>query len=198
MLVSVETDYHHQLQTYGLLIKQIHHARTSAPPLMGWWSWTAFYFGLNKGTAGGVVFVPAFTGLGAPYWDSYAGGLIIGIHVAQRLATSRGAIESIAFQVADRLGAMDQDAKYWLKELRVDGGAAANDLLLQFQADLLGIPMQHSAVLETAALGAAYLAGLASGFWPDIETIAKNRVEGASFTPKADRAIMNKLRAKPR
>jgi glycerol kinase len=91
---------------------------------------------------------------------------------------------------------MNQDAKYSLKELRVDGGAAANDLLMQFQADLLGIPVQRPAVLETTALGAAYLAGLASGFWPDIETIAKNRVKGATFTPNADRAVMNKLRAK--
>ncbi len=148
-------------------------------------------------TAGGVVFVPAFTGLGAPYWDSYASGLIIGIQRSTEIGhIARAAIESIAFQVADVLGAMHQDAKYSIKDLRVDGGAAANDLLMQFQADLLGIPVQRPAVLETTALGAAYLAGLASGFWPDIETIARNRVEGATFRPKADRAIMNKLRAK--
>jgi glycerol kinase len=148
-------------------------------------------------TADGVVFVPAFTGLGAPYWDPYASGLIIGIQRSTEIGhIARAAIESIAFQVTDVLGAMDRDAKYPLKELRVDGGAAANDLLMQFQADLLGIPVQRPAVLETTALGAAYLAGLASGFWPDIEMIAKNRLEGATFTPKADRAIMNRLRAK--
>jgi glycerol kinase len=145
----------------------------------------------------GVVFVPAFTGLGAPHWDPYAGGLIIGIQRSTEIGhIARAAIESIAFQVADVLNAMDQDAGHPSKELRVDGGAAANDLLMQFQADLLGIPVERPAVLETTALGAAYLAGLATGFWPDIETIAKNRTAGTTFTPKADHVKMEKLHAK--
>jgi glycerol kinase len=144
-----------------------------------------------------VVFVPAFTGLGAPHWDPYAGGLIIGIQRSTEIGhIARAAIESIAFQVADVLGAMDQDAGHPSKELRVDGGAAANDLLMQFQADLLGIPVHRPAVLETTALGAAYLAGIATGFWPDTETIAKNCKDGTIFTPKADRAKMNRLYAK--
>jgi glycerol kinase len=143
------------------------------------------------------VFVPAFTGLGAPYWDPYASGLIIGIQRSTEIGhIARAAIESIAFQVADVLGAMDQDTKHPSKELRVDGGAAANDLLMQFQADLLGIPVLRPAVLETTALGAAYLAGLATGFWPDVETIAKTREESTVFQPKAERAKMDKIHAK--
>ena len=148
-------------------------------------------------TSNGVVFVPAFTGLGAPHWDPYASGLIIGIQRSTEIGhIARAAIESIAFQVADVLGAMDRDAGRPSKELRVDGGAAANDLLMQFQADLLGIPVRRPAVFETTALGAAYLAGLAVGFWPDIETIARKREAGTVFEPKADRAKMDKLRAR--
>ncbi|MBZ5683492.1 MAG: glycerol kinase GlpK [Acidobacteriia bacterium] len=115
---------------------------------------------------GGVYFVPAFVGLGAPHWDSYARGSIFGItrgttagHIA------RAAVESIAYQVADLLDAMRRDSGDAVKELRVDGGAAANDSLMQFQADILGIPVVRPAVTETTAMGAAYLAGLAVGFW---------------------------------
>lgn len=115
---------------------------------------------------GGVYFVPAFVGLGAPHWDSYARGSIFGItrgttagHIA------RAAVESIAFQVADLLDAMRRDSGDSVNELRVDGGAAANDSLMQFQADILGIPVVRPAVTETTALGAAYLAGLAVDFW---------------------------------
>ncbi len=139
---------------------------------------------------GGVVFVPAFTGLGAPHWDPYASGMIIGIgrdtgigHIA------RAAIESIAFQVADVLKAMDADTGIPCRELRVDGGAAANDLLMQFQADLLGIPVRRPAVLESTAEGAAYLAGLATGFWNSVDEIAKIRAE-TEFEPRADPAQM--------
>jgi len=147
--------------------------------------------------ANGVVFVPAFTGLGAPHWDPYAGGLVIGIQRSTEIGhIARAAIESIAFQVVDVLDAMDQDVGHPLKALRVDGGAAVNDLLMQFQADLLGIPVERPAVLETTALGAAYLAGLATGFWPDIETIAKNRPPNATFTPKADHVRMRRLHAR--
>ena len=116
---------------------------------------------------GGVYFVPAFVGLGAPHWDSYARGSIFGItrgttagHIA------RAAVESIAYQVADLLDAMRADSGDAVPELRVDGGAAANDSLMQFQSDILGVPVVRPAVTETTALGAAYLAGLALNFWP--------------------------------
>jgi glycerol kinase len=148
-------------------------------------------------SSNGVVFVPAFTGLGAPHWDPHASGLIIGIQRSTEIGhIARAAVESIAFQVADVLGAMGDDTGWPLKELRVDGGAAANDSLMQFQADLLGIPVRRPAVLETTALGAAYLAGLATGFWPDIETIAKNREHGSVFEPKADHAAMGELQTR--
>jgi glycerol kinase len=122
--------------------------------------------------AGGVVFVPAFTGLGAPHWDPYARGTVLGISrgtTAGHLA--RAAVEAIAFQVADVLGAMEADAGVPLAELRVDGGAAANDLLMQFQADLIGAPVVRPRVQETTALGAAYLAGLAVGVFRDTDQI---------------------------
>jgi glycerol kinase len=115
---------------------------------------------------GGVYFVPAFVGLGAPHWDSYARGSIFGLTrgtTAGHLA--RAAVESIAYQVADLLDAMRLDSGDAVQELRVDGGAAANDSLMQFQADILGIPVLRPATTETTALGAAYLAGLAVGFW---------------------------------
>ncbi len=116
---------------------------------------------------GGVYFVPAFVGLGAPHWDSFARGSIFGLTrgtTAGHLA--RAAVESIAYQVADLLDAMQRDSQGSVHELRVDGGAAANDSLMQFQADILGVPVVRPAVTETTALGAAYLAGLAVGFWP--------------------------------
>lgn len=124
--------------------------------------------------SGGVYMVPAFAGLGAPHWDSYARGAIIGItrgtsqgHIA------RAALEGIAFQVADVLDAMKQDAGAPIEELRVDGGAAANDLLMQFQADIMQVPVVRPRVIETTALGAAFLAGLAVGFWDDVDQIQK-------------------------
>ncbi|MGH9495860.1 MAG: glycerol kinase GlpK [Candidatus Sulfotelmatobacter sp.] len=116
---------------------------------------------------GGVYLVPAFVGLGAPHWDSYARGSIFGLTrgtTAGHLA--RAAVESIAYQVADLLDAMRRDSGDPVKELRVDGGAVANDSLMQFQADILGVPVIRPAVTETTALGAAYLAGIATGFWP--------------------------------
>ena len=115
---------------------------------------------------GGVYFVPAFVGLGAPHWDSYARGSMFGLTrgtIAGHLA--RAALESIAYQVADLLDAMRLDSGDAVQELRVDGGAAANDSLMQFQSDILGVPVVRPAVTETTALGAAYLAGLAVGFW---------------------------------
>jgi glycerol kinase len=115
---------------------------------------------------GGVYFVPAFVGLGAPYWDSYARGTIVGLSRGSTAAhIARAALESIAYQTADVIDAMHQDSTLALSELRVDGGASRNDLLMQFQADVLGVPVVRPKVTETTALGAAYLAGLAVGYW---------------------------------
>lgn len=117
---------------------------------------------------GGVYLVPAHTGLGAPYWDPFARGALFGMtRGTTRAHIARAALEAIAFQSAEVLQAMEKDAGQGLSELRVDGGAARNDLLMQFQADLLGVPVVRPQVTETTALGAAYLAGLAVGFWQD-------------------------------
>ena len=144
---------------------------------------------------GGVYLVPAFAGLGAPHWDPYARGLIVGItrgtsagHIA------RAALESIAFQVGDLLDAVQRDAAIELSELRVDGGAAANDALLQTQADLLGVPVVRPAVTETTALGAAYLAGLAVRFWSSPQEIARQwRIE-RRFEPALPRSQADRLK----
>ena len=116
----------------------------------------------------GVYFVPAFTGLGAPHWDPYARGTLSGLtRGSTRAHIARAALEGIAYQVADVLRAMQADAAIPITELRVDGGAAANDLLMQFQADVLGVPVVRPSQLESTAQGAAYLAGLAVGYWQD-------------------------------
>jgi glycerol kinase len=131
---------------------------------------------------GGVYFVPAFVGLGAPHWDSYARGSIFGLTRGSTAGhIARAALESIAYQVADLLDAMQRDAGHPVEELRVDGGASANDSLMQFQCDLLRVPVVRPAAAETTALGAAYLAGLGAGFWKSIqETTTKAR----RFEPK--------------
>ena len=122
---------------------------------------------------GGVYLVPAFAGLGAPYWDPHARGLMIGMtRGTTRAHVARAALESIAFQSAELLDAMQRDAGGALNELRVDGGAARNDLLMQFQADVLGVPVVRPVVTETTALGAAYLVGLAVGFWHGTDELA--------------------------
>ena len=128
---------------------------------------------------GGVYLVPAFTGLGSPHWDPYARGTIVGLtRGTTRAHLARAALESIAFQSADLLDAMQADAGRALQELRVDGGAARNDLLMQIQADLIGVPVVRPAVTETTALGAAYLAGLGVGVWQSADEVAANwRVE---------------------
>ena len=132
-----------------------------------------------------VYLVPAFTGLGAPHWDPYARGMIVGITRGTKTGhIARAALESIAFQVADLLGAMQVDSGIRFKVLRVDGGAARNDTLLQFQADLLGIPVVRSAGAESTSLGAAFLAGLAVGFWKDLEEIEAIWKVGKEFQPK--------------
>lgn len=123
--------------------------------------------------AGGAVLVPAFAGLGAPYWDSYARGTLVGMTRGTNKAhIARAALESIAYQSADVLQAMQADSGIELAELRVDGGASRNDLLMQFQADILGVPVVRPIITETTALGAAYLAGLGVGFWTSKEEIA--------------------------
>jgi glycerol kinase len=138
--------------------------------------------------SGGVVFVPAFVGLGAPHWDPHASGMLIGL----RRGTSpghiaRAALESIAFQVADVLEAVQSETTP-LAALRVDGGAAVNNLLMQFQADVLGVPVVRPQVTETTALGAAYLAGLATGFWANPEELRAKRQGDARFEPRMDAA----------
>lgn len=134
---------------------------------------------------GGVYFVPALTGLGAPYWDQYARGTIVGITRGTTKAhIARAALESIAFQVADVVRAMEADTGEKLELLKVDGGAVANNLLLQIQADLLGCEVVRPMVLETTALGAAYLAGLAVGFWSDIDEIRQQWKEDKTFKRK--------------
>ncbi|HEV2115132.1 MAG TPA: glycerol kinase GlpK [Terriglobales bacterium] len=132
----------------------------------------------------GIFFVPAFVGLGAPYWDPYARGTIIGItRDTTQAHIARAALESIAYQTCDVLRLMQQEAGLRLPHLKVDGGAAANGLLMQFQADLLGVPVRRPAVLETTALGAAYLAGLATGYWTDREEIAAHWSLEREFAP---------------
>jgi len=134
---------------------------------------------------GGVVFVPAFTGLGAPYWDAYARGTILGMTRGTTKAhIARAALDSIAYQTADVLEAMHKDSGIALSELRVDGGAARNDLLMQFQADVLGVSVVRPQVTETTALGAAYLAGLGVGFWKSLDEIASQWKVERKFDPQ--------------
>jgi len=145
---------------------------------------------------GGVYFVPAFAGLGAPHWDAYARGLIIGLtRGSSRAHVARAALESIAFQTADVLRAMERDAKIRLKELRVDGGACANNLLMQLQADLLGVPLLRPRVAETTALGAAYLAGLAVGYWKNLQEIAAKQSVDRRFVPAMAKRVREHLLA---
>ncbi|KAA6460139.1 glycerol kinase GlpK [Acidobacteria bacterium AB60] len=146
---------------------------------------------------GGVVFVPAFVGLGAPHWDPHAGGLLIGLRRDTRPGhIARAALESIAFQVADVLEAVQSETTSPLGALRVDGGAAVNDLLMQFQADILGVPVVRPRVTETTALGAAYLAGLATGFWGSAEDLRAKREDDIRFEPKMDKSEAAARRAR--
>jgi glycerol kinase len=146
---------------------------------------------------GGVYFVPAFAGLGAPHWDQDARGMIIGLTRGTGKAhIARAAMESIAYQVADLLDAMQADSGIELKELRVDGGATANESLLQFQADILGIPVVRCATSETTALGTAYLAGLAVGFWKDADELKSHSKLDKVFLPKMNGNEASRLRQK--
>ena len=145
---------------------------------------------------GGVYFVPALTGLGAPYWDQYAKGCMYGISRGTTAAhIARAALEGIAFQTMDIVNAMQKDAGVELAGLKVDGGASRNNLLMQFQADILGTSVIRPKVTETTALGAAYLAGLAVGYWESIDHIKSQWAVDASFTPSAPEEKVRELKA---
>ena len=142
----------------------------------------------------GVYLIPAFVGLGAPYWDMYARGTIVGLtRGAKKEHIIRAALESIAYQSLDVIKAMEEDSNISLKELKVDGGASANNFLMQFQSDILGVEVERPVVIETTALGAAYLAGLAVGYWKDKEEIAQNRRTDRKFTPQKSSEERDKL-----
>jgi glycerol kinase len=142
----------------------------------------------------GCYVVPAFTGLGAPYWDPYARGTIVGLtRGVNRQHLVRATVESLAYQTYDVLAAMQGDSGIRLAQLRVDGGASANDFLMQFQADMIQTPVLRPACIETTALGAAYLAGLAVGFWADREELAETETQARTFPPAMDGATRDRL-----
>ena len=144
---------------------------------------------------GGVFLAPAFTGLGAPHWDPYARGLIAGLTRGSSAAhLARAALESIAFQVEDLVRAMEADTGLPLAEVRVDGGASASDLLMQFQSDLLGCDIIRTPIAETTARGAAFLAGLATGVWRDVGELQSLWKEARRFRPAGDAEILKRLR----
>ena len=143
---------------------------------------------------GGVYLVPAFAGLGAPDWDQHARGILCGLtRGATKAHIARAALEGIAYQVRDVLTAMEADAGVRLKELRVDGGASANNLLMQFQSDLLNVPVVRPRITETTALGAAYLAGLAVGYWKSQKDIATQWQQDKRFAPRMKPAARRQL-----
>ena len=145
---------------------------------------------------GGVYFVPALSGLGAPYWDPHARGTIVGLTRGSTKAhLARAALEAMAYQTRDVLDAMQRDAGVPLAELKVDGGASANNLLLQFQSDILPALVRRPVVQETTALGAAYLAGLAVGYWTDREDLRRNWALDREFVPVRDTASRERLYA---
>ncbi len=146
---------------------------------------------------GDVFFVPAFTGMGAPHWDQYARGLMVGIsRGTNRGHIARAALEGIAYQTMDVLNVMNKDTGMDVKELRVDGGAVANNLLMQFQADILGIPVVRPEIVETTALGAAYLAGLATGYWDNIEELKQQWKVNREFNGTMDNETAGRLKIK--
>ncbi|WHE07701.1 glycerol kinase GlpK [Thermoanaerobacterium thermosaccharolyticum] len=144
----------------------------------------------------GVYIVPAFVGLGAPYWDMYARGAILGLtRGVKREHIIRATLESLAYQTRDVLEAMQEDSGIKLSTLKVDGGASANNFLMQFQSDILGVPVDRPTVIETTALGASYLAGIATGFWSGKEEVAKNWGIDRHFEPNMDAVAREKLYA---
>ncbi len=154
------------------------------------------YFATRVQDSGGVYVVPAFTGLGAPHWDMYARGAILGLtRGSGRNHIIRAALESIAYQTRDVLAAMEQDTGEKLRELRVDGGASANNFLMQFQADIMGCTIRRPMIRETTALGAAYLAGLATGVWKDLEDIRSQWTLDRLYQPEMEEETRAKLLA---
>jgi len=144
--------------------------------------------------SGGVYVVPAFVGLGAPYWDQYARGAILGLtRGSGRAEITRATLESVAYQTRDVIEAMEADSGVSLKELRVDGGMVNNNFLMQFQADTLGVPVERPVVAETTALGAAYLAGLAVGYWESTDDIRQNWALDRRFEPDMDEGSRDKM-----
>ncbi|MCK7512098.1 MAG: FGGY-family carbohydrate kinase [Desulfobacterales bacterium] len=155
------------------------------------------YFAAKVPDSNGVYVVPAFVGLGAPYWDMYARGAILGLtRGTTRDHLIRATLESIAYQTRDVLEVMRTDSGIKFQELRVDGGACANDFLMQFQADILGVPVERPEIIETTTLGAAYLAGLAVGFWKDQSSISQQRVINRRFLPGMGEEKREKIYAK--
>ena len=155
------------------------------------------YFARKAGTNNGVYIVPAFTGLGAPYWDMYARGSIFGLtRGANRNHIIRAALEAIAYQTMDVIGAMEQDTGLRINRLKVDGGASKNNFLMQFQSDVIGATVQRAQVMETTALGAAYLAGLYVGVWTSADEIARSWGVDREYTPAMEQEEKEKLTRK--
>ena len=155
------------------------------------------YFARKAGTNNGVYIVPAFTGLGAPYWDMYARGSIFGLtRGANRNHIIRAALEAIAYQTMDVIGAMEQDTGLRINRLKVDGGASKNNFLMQFQSDVIGATVQRAKVMETTALGAAYLAGLYVGVWTSAEEIARSWGVDREYNPAMEQEEKEKLTRK--
>ena len=151
------------------------------------------YFATRVDDTAGCYVVPAFTGLGAPYWDPHARGAIVGLtRGVNKYHLIRATLESLAFQSNDLLRAMERDSGIRLSSLRVDGGASMNNFLMQFQADIMQSPVVRPACVETTAMGAAYLAGLAVGFWQDKEDVRQHWIAGQRFTPSMDEARREK------
>ena len=149
------------------------------------------YMAQQVNDTNGVYFVPAFTGLGAPYWDAYARGAIIGLTAGvNKNHIVRATLESLAYQTYDVLKAMQEDSAIDLQCLKVDGGACANDFIMQFQSDITSVPIERPVCIESTALGAAYFAGLCVGYWKDREDIAKNRSIQKVFTPSIKKEIV--------
>ncbi|MFC2282785.1 MAG: FGGY family carbohydrate kinase, partial [Lachnoanaerobaculum saburreum] len=154
------------------------------------------YMAMKVNDTHGCYVVPAFTGLGAPYWDQYARGTIVGItRGVNKYHIIRATLESMAYQVRDVLDVMEKDSNIVLKVLNVDGGASVNNFLMQTQADLCNVPVERPKFVETTAIGVAYLAGLAVGFWNSIDDIKKSRSIDRTFTPNlSDEIRKEKIR----
>jgi glycerol kinase len=195
--IPVQSD-HRLLTTVGWNMKQTTHYALEGSVFIGGAviQWLRDALGVIRSSAeieelagsvadnGGVYFVPALAGLGTPHWDQDARGMIVGLtRGTGRAHIARAALESIAFQTAELLLAMNADSQTSLSELRVDGGATKNDMLLQFQADILQIPVIRAKVSETTALGAAYFAGLSSGFWTSTEELSEHWESDRIFQP---------------